>query len=425
MAELHKQESEFSRLLQELPFDDLPRPEHAEVLRQQALARFDQAGQVLTRQPRWKHALNQWRETMRRPIPRLLVGSAACLAVLAAWLMFPGPQSTAQAFDKFVDAVVQAKTARFHMEVAAEGQPKQSFKAWYLAPAKYRQEVGNVINVSDLAAGKIVTLMPGEKKAMIMNFTGMPKDRPSDNYFERLRDLLSGSRDAKDGQVEQLGKKEIEGKQAVGFRLDSPAGVVTLWGDPKTGLPVRIDTTWKFIPRTEVTMSEFEINVPLEDALFDLTPPAGYVVQTLEVDTSKPGEKDLVQAFRVCSELGGGDFPETLDTAGVNKLMMKFATSQAKNLSDDKMQQLMKDALQIGRGFQFSMQLPESADAHYAGKNAKRGEKDRPIFWYKPAGANQYHILDADLTVHDANNAPTISGATKIPSAGKTDKSKQ
>jgi outer membrane lipoprotein-sorting protein len=425
MSELHEQESEFSRLLHELPFDDLPRPEHAELLRQQALARFDQAGSAHTAEQRWKHAFSYWRETMRRPIPRLIVGAAACLAILATWLMFPGPQSTARAFDRFVDAVVTAKTARFQMTVAVEGQQEQSFKAWYLAPAKYRQELGKIINVTDLSAGKIVTLMPDEKKAMIMKFTGMPKDQATDNYFERLRVLLASSRDAKNQQVEQLGEKEVDGKRAQGFRLDSPTGQVILWGDVKTSLPVRIESTFKGIPQTKVTMSEFEVNIPLEESLFDLTPPAGFASQTLEVDASKPVEKDLVQAFRVCSDLSGGEFPETLDTAGVNKLIMKFAMSQGKDFSDDKVQQLMKDALQIGRGFQFPMWLPRAADAHYAGKNAKRSEKARPLFWYKPEGTQQYRVLDSDLTLHDSNNAPQVQGAVRIDTGAKVDKPKE
>jgi outer membrane lipoprotein-sorting protein len=425
MAELHEQESEFSRLLQELPFDDAPRPEHAEHLRQQALAEFDQAGQAVPATRLWKQALNQGRELMRRPIPRLIVGAAACVALLAAWMLLPGRQSTAQAFSRFAEAVIQAKTARFQMEMTVEGQPKQKFQTLYLAPGKYRQEMGAVVNVSDFTTGKIASLMPTEKKAQIMNITGLPKNKLSDpnkpaDVIGGLRTVLSGSRDAKESQFERLGEKEIDGKRAVGFRFDTPAATTTLWGDSKTGMPVRIENVWRGIPRTEVVMSNFEIDVPLEESLFDLTPPAGFKVLSLDVDASEPREQDLVLAFQACSNLGGGEFPESLDTAGINKMVLKYAKSQGKEMSDDKSQQMMKEILRFGRGLQFILQLPESADAHYAGKGIRRGAKDKPIFWYKPAGAKQFRVLDADLTLHDAESAPQVAGAQRIDRSSKT-----
>src|ERR1700675_106385 len=109
MADLHEQESEFSQLLEGMPFDDAPRPEHAERLRE--LARGPAPASLW-----WKRALQEGRELMRRPIPRLIAGATACLAIFAFWLLLPGGQSTAQAF-RFAEAIVKAKTARYQMEV--------------------------------------------------------------------------------------------------------------------------------------------------------------------------------------------------------------------------------------------------------------------------------------------------------------------
>ena len=194
----------------------------------------------------------------------------------AVTVVAPGQQSPAQAFNKLAEAVVTAKTARFQMEVTYEGQPKQKFKAWFQAPWKFRQEIGDVINITDLSAGKIVSLATAQKMATVMNIQGAPKDKLARNEFERLRELLSGQRDAKAEHFERLEEKVIDGKRAVGFRLDSPDATVTLWGDPATGLPVRIESVSRGIVRTEVLMTDFEINVELPESLFDLTPPAGF-----------------------------------------------------------------------------------------------------------------------------------------------------
>ena len=57
MSELDEQESEFSRLLRQVPFDDAVRAEHREALREQASAVFDaavDAAVVSETRPVWK-----------------------------------------------------------------------------------------------------------------------------------------------------------------------------------------------------------------------------------------------------------------------------------------------------------------------------------------------------------------------------------
>jgi outer membrane lipoprotein-sorting protein len=426
MTQPDPHESEFSRLLQGLPCDDAPRPEHHEALRERALREFDRAASAEVPVPGWKHALQQGREIMRRPVPRLIAVTAACLAIAVTWLFVPGPQSTAQAFNRFAEAVVAAKTAKFTMEVNIEGQPKQKFQAYYRAPGKYRQELAGMVNISDLEAGIMMNISPAEKRVMIMNLKGAPDDKKKNsNYFDRLRELLAGSRDGKDNQYERLGEKTIDGKKAVGFRLDTPADSATLWGDPATGAPLRIESVFSGLPRTEVVMADFEINVDLQESLFDTKPPEGYKVQSMDVDASAAREQDLVLAFTACAEISGGDFPDTLDMAGLNKLVMKFTLERIKNkeeVSEEVVQGLMKQSITIGRGFQFALTLPESADAHYAGKGVKRDAKERPIFWYKPEKSDKYRVLYGDLTVQNADAAPQVDGAKKIEKASQTSK---
>ena len=48
-----------------------------------------------------------------------------------------------------------------------------------------------------------------------------------------------------------------------------------------------------------MTMSSFEFNVALKDSLFDLTPPADYKLQSLDVDASEAREQDLVTAVNL------------------------------------------------------------------------------------------------------------------------------
>ncbi len=427
MSELHQQESEFSRLLQQLSFDDVPRPEHGEVLREQVLAMFDQtrASQATVQLP--QRPVHTWREVMRRPIPRLIAMAVACLAIAAPWLLFPGNHSTVFAFHNFAAALVEAKTARFQMEVTREGFPSQQVKGYYLAPAKFRGEMSflgvGAVSISDDLTGKIVMLMPLVKTATVMTSKGRPKDQPSNDPFFRLQDLLSKSRGATDNPFQPIGDKEIDGKRATGFRSESAIGQFTLWGDPETGHPIRVEATWSGTPRIEVVMSQFEINVDLDESLFDMTPPADYKVVAGEIDVSQPEEPDLVNAFKVWGDISGGEFPGSLDFLAPISLMGKYWKARFKDQqtpTTEEMQQYQKEFAPIQRGFRFALELPESADAYYAGKGVKQGTVDKPIFWYRSGRSTKYRVIFADLSVKEADAAPDVSGAKRLFKASKT-----
>jgi hypothetical protein len=451
MSELDEQESEFSQLLRDVPFNDAVRDEHRDALRERALAVFDSAV-VSDKRPGWKRAWNQGREIMRRPIPRLIFIAAACLVVAGVWLFVPGRQTAARAFNKLAETLVGAKTARFQMQVKVENVnfdgkqlnpfgalANQKFQGYFLAPAKYRNEMLMMVNIVDWTPGheKTLTLVPATKQAIVMNLkAASPKDRKDGvgvNYFQQLRELLANSRDAKENQYRyrRIGEKEIDRHRAVGFQLDSPTATVTLWGDPATGAPVQIDFVYSGTPRAEVVMSHFEINVDLPASLFDMVPPAGYKVRSFDMDVSLPSEQSLIGAFKGASDIGKGEFPESLDSMGVMQFLIKHLAKDLraagggkglKGMSDDKFQRLFQQTSTIAHGFRFALELPESADAHYAGKGVKRDAKDRPIFWYKPQHTSKYRVIFADLSVKDADNAPQAHGARQIERASKTAK---
>ena len=61
-------------------------------------------------------------------------------------------------------------------------------------------------------------------------------------------------------------------------------------------------------------------------------------------------------------------------------------------------QQLMQKHMQ---GMMFYNMLTSQNDSHYVGGGVKLGTPDRPIFWYKPTGAEKYRVFYADLSVKD------------------------
>jgi hypothetical protein len=241
------------------------------------------------------------------------------------------------------------------------------------------------------------------------------KPRPGD-IFGRVRDLLSERRNSKEDEYKRLGEKEIDGHHAVGFSYADPVRSLTLWGDPATGLPVLIETVWSGSPKTEVTMSHFELNEKLDPALFDTTPPADYKVQTFGIDASEPTETTLIDGLRLAAGWNDGQFIR-LDIPSTNALVRKQVKKVVGARKDESMEmppELVTKIGTIARGLAFAVALPESADAHYAVDGVKLGEPNRPIFWYKPEAAKTYRVIYADLSVKDAETAPEVAGAVRF-----------
>jgi hypothetical protein len=65
------------------------------------------------------------------------------------------------------------------------------------------------------------------------------------------------------------------------------------------------------------------------------------------------------------------------------------------------------------QGMMFYNMLGSQNDSHYAGMGVKLGTPNRPIFWYKPTGADNYRVMYADLSVKEM----TPGDLEKLPAA--------
>ena len=136
--------------------------------------------------------------------------------------------------------------------------------------------------------------------------------------------MLLDARDRPDVKREPLGKKEIDGHRVVGFHVNTRGMTLSLWGDPKTGLPVRAEMTMAMYAKVKSTLSDFTFNMAMDESLFSTEPPPGYTVQNMKIDVSQPEEKDLIKTFRTYSELSGGAFPESLDQQAMMETVGKM-----------------------------------------------------------------------------------------------------
>ncbi len=390
-------------------------------------------------------SLNGWRWIMRSPVSRVAATVVFVLAIAGVALLFHGGGAT-YAFADFIAPILEAKTAKFKVTTEMEMKGRAlttTAEVMMLDAARSRQETempdrSKMIMIFDWGQGKSLTLTPAVKQAVVLTFVNMPKDKiPKEkDPLGYLRSLLLDARDKPDVKREPLGEKDIDGRRVVGYRIASRGMVVSLWGDPKTGEPVRAEMTMAMFGGAKTTMSDFAFNVPMDESLFSTDPPAGYTVQRMKIDTSPAEEADLIETFREYSKLSGGAFPDSLDMQTMIQIAMKkFMPGKAEKPNRQEMQKmseaekqklmqkLMKVPMQkmaeaqikLQRGLTFALMLPTDADAHYAGKSVKLGAADKPIFWYRPKDAKKYRVIYADLSVRDADAPPRVPNAQPVP----------
>lgn len=382
-------------------------------------------------------SLGTWRWIMRHPVYRAMAATIFILAIVGVTLWFHAGGATLALAD-FIQPILDAKSVKYKMTATMDGQPIGTHEVMVRPPYWKREEMrremsGGVemrlVAIWDFQKGKSLCLNPKRKTATITTYTGMPKDRASLTEFATLRSLLLNAQDRPGVKREPLGEKEIDGHKAVGYRLSGlfdPDMVMSLWGDPKTGLPVRVEEdTRRSGKKMHITLSDFVFNVDLDESLFSVEPPDGYAIQNMRINASPTEEKDLIETLRQYSQQGKGKFPDALDAraafsnAAWVKVDGKTAPTNEKRDSKGQIKEANKKVEIVAvdestRGLRFVLALPPEADAHYAGKGVKLGAADTPIFWYRPKDSKKYRIIFADLSVQEADAAPSVPNAQRV-----------
>lgn len=362
---------------------------------------------------------------MRSPVFRISAPAILALAIGGIALWFHGGGTT-PAFGDFLEPILSAKTVTFTTIVEIGGQKITSKVMGMSSPQRMRLEQDlpgqqKMVTILD-DAGNNLTLRPADKVAIVTTLANVPKDkRPTAIFFE-LRSQLAEFHES-DWIREPLGEKTFDGRRLVGYRLTGHGLICDLWGDPKTGMPVRIEKRSPSNPSMKPSIcSDFVFNADLDASLFSLEPPAGYKVQKLTADISPAQEKDLVETLRRYAQLSHDAFPDQLDILAFTKLFLEdWAKSHPKKdgePSEKEKQEQLDGMLKFARGLSFAFEvLPREADAHYAGKGVKVGATDTPVFWYRPSDLKRYRIIYADLSVREAETAPSVPEAQPVVSA--------
>ncbi|KPL24622.1 MAG: hypothetical protein AMJ75_03200 [Phycisphaerae bacterium SM1_79] len=362
--------------------------------------------------PNESEIISMWRTVMKSPITKLAAAAVIIIAVLVAIHQF-GSTVESVAFGEIVRPFLTARTATFKVTIKGEGVPAQEYDGMFMEPCRMRhgRPGDETVVIVDLEQGKLMTLIPKLKQAVVIEMTNAPDESGNLNFFQEIRMRIQNAQPFDDESVESLGEKKIEGQSAIGYHVQKAELDAIVWASSKTKMPVRIEI---FEDAMTIMMSNIVFDVELDESLFSLDVPEGYTVKTLRQDFSEPMEEDLIESFRIWAEHMDGKFPSKLHRSAVNEFM-KYQQEKMKEKgtepSIEDMTQMQQTIIDMTHGFPFVEALPAQSDWYYVGKDATFGDTDTPIFWYRPEGSETYRVIYADLTVADVepDSLPQVS----------------
>jgi outer membrane lipoprotein-sorting protein len=336
-----------------------------------------------------------WRTIMKNPVTKLAAAAAIIIAVLIGLHYFGDSiNMTGSAYAEVVERLHNALTMTYTSSGTTEVEI--AFKK----PGYMRTTMpGDYVTVIDWTLGKGLSTLPTRKQFIEMEMSNLPNNPAQQqfNVIEKLRTLP-------DRADEELGTSEIDGRMLQGFRVTEGDVINTVWIDPQTRELVRVETQFTNAPGMNVTMTDFQFDVDLDDSLFSLTPPEGYTRMEVQADVSAVAEQDMIAFLRAWSGwTKDNTFPPTLNPLELQKVSMEMEQRGEFGKGQTTGQQRKQDAMTMYRGIMFLTQLPADSNWRYAGEGVKFGNAGTGIFWYRPQGSDSYRVIYGDLSVKDVS----------------------
>lgn len=335
-------------------------------------------------------ALKLRSKIMKSPITKI---AAAAVIVIAAAILF-NPIGNTVTFAKVVEPILNAKTVVLDMVIGDESGPVIHDIVVDSRIRRSMSNMPNLVQIIDLDGGQMLALDTESQTGSYISIEG-PLQDATKNFVKFLKQVIN---QVKDGKVEKIGEQVIDGQKTIGFVGKDQNVEITIWADPKTGHPIRIELG---LGQMFSVMKNFEFNTPIDSSLVSMNLPEGYTEKKANIDLGNATEEDFIESLRIGAKiLGDGVFPEEIGTEATMKQMPALIEKlKAMNISEEEGTEM---GIKVGKGMMFHQFLDAGgADWHYAGSGVKLGDASKAIFWYQPQGTQTYRVISGDLSVKD------------------------
>lgn len=329
-----------------------------------------------------------------------LAWAGSFAAAVVAVVMFLGRPDVA-----FADVAARLRTAKtmiYQAVIQIEGtQPvpeTMHLQFYFKQPSLVRSGFmdGTVWTVMNTDTQKGISVQVPQKTFTDLDGSGIPPDQFN------AADLIQKMRSLPDRADKDLGKRKFGNRVLHGFFIHEEGKDMTVWADPETGDPVKIEVSFPQIKWMTRTLYDFKFDVPLDNSLFNMTPPAGFTRMQLKLQV--PSQEDLLWFL---SNWSNGEpnheFPLSLSPVELEQNphydhVIAAGFGDPKSLSK---QQQLEIGVRVGRVFQFPLLLVrKEGEWHYVGAGVRRGDP-APICWWREKDAKFWHVIYGDLKTAD------------------------
>lgn len=280
--------------------------------------------------------------------------AAAAVIVIGAFIFLTQGNGTGVAFANAMEHFVSAQTARFDLTIEYGEQPPQTSSFLYDANGYIRQNMANgTVNFVDYNRNKVLSFLPEEKTAVIRNVKNEDFHSALYDIFTKLQNLIQQAIDLGYGSVESLGTKNIDGRTAYGYYVEttgqSPGlfwqgkGTLTVWADAETDFPLTLQ--WhNSMTDIIVTVSNIELDVVFSPDEISITIPEGCTITDESMQSAEPepkaeesqtmqpdaitdliegldkNDRILIRFFHSWTVLANGKFPSSLTTDAIKDI---------------------------------------------------------------------------------------------------------
>lgn len=338
-----------------------------------------------------------WRIIMKSKTLKIAAAAAIIVAVSLGIHEFVGiPGSPSVAWADVIKPILNARTASLDILVGSQGSDFVIHDD--IMGSLIRRTVSNAEDVDiiiDLEQQKLLTIDHAKKTGTYVGLDGLPA---IPNYVEHLQNLIIKLQDSPDFHVEDGVIKEREGRDYIVFVANADNNTITIWADPETALPIRIEHE---TPNMQISCDNMQFDVTFDETLFSMDVPDGYTTEDAGALNFKDvSESDFLESLRIWAEvIEDGQFPDSINLEDLVKIGPKFEEGMKKaGLTDEQQTQL---AMKWGQGLVFLRFFKGQGQWYYAGQGVKLGDGDSPIFWYQPQDSETWRVIYGDLRVED------------------------
>jgi outer membrane lipoprotein-sorting protein len=367
-------------------------PEVDAGLRQHLAAFRERMGSRESTRERWRRILfvPGWPVAVRYVIP-------AAVLLLAALMFWPSPSGRNRRL-AFADVLEQLREFRPYACTYTwqyKGRRPYGWRLMRDSLTRRREERddGSIL-VFDLSQepNRTLTLFPEQKLAIEETLTGAGPAQDPD-----ILRILGGMRN---GNAEDLGMKKIGRRLAQGFHAPDKVNDFTIWADPATGLPIRVELRQDILERTLI-MSDFEWDIKLDESLFSTTAPEGYAVQKVVKDGVYPTEEHLIEGLRTIATLRDGDFPSATEFRELQQGFDGYVQRIGFSASEDENQSLRTSVSRALKYIELLKRFYEVSELRYVGDGVELGDAESPVLWWLFRASDTYRVVYGDLSVRD------------------------